>query len=56
MRMLRFEWMYTTMLDIQVMLLDHHVRQDLPIGIDYRSTRIIGGRFKCEDRQISRYS
>jgi hypothetical protein len=46
MSMLRFEWMDAAMLDIQVMLLDHHIRQDLPLRINYRGARIIGGRFE----------
>jgi hypothetical protein len=46
MSMLRFEWMDAAMLDIQVMLLDHHIRQDSSLRIDYRGTRVIGGRLK----------
>jgi len=46
MGMLRFQRVYTAMLDIQVMLLDDYIRQDLPFRIDNRSARVIGGRFE----------
>ena len=40
--MLSLEWMYTPVLYIQVMLLDDHIGQDLPVRVDYRSARVVG--------------
>jgi hypothetical protein len=42
MRVLSFKWVDPTVLNIQVMLLDHHTREDMAVGIDDRGARIIG--------------
>ena len=51
---LSFDRVYPAMLDIQVMLLDHHTREDMAVGIDDRGARIIGGRLESEDRKAAR--
>ena len=53
MRSHRFERLDPTVLRMDHMLLDHDVRQDLPVRRDYSRGAVVGGRFDAEDVERS---